>query len=184
MDRKSYLIASAGLILVLTILALRYEPVSASPKPMTTTDTRRTFYLTPLSYTGSQALTACAVGFHMASIWEIEDTTVLRYNTALGRTFGDSTFGGPPSDNETLATATAVRGWLRVGSGAPSCSVWTDNSHSHLGTYGYRALAGGNCANGPCQPAWAVEQNLPCDGIFDTSGGPLDIQPGVWCVQD
>ena len=56
----------------------------------------RKFYLTQTGFTGSQALTACANGYHMASLWEILDPSNLRYNTTLGFTTQDSGFG-PPS---------------------------------------------------------------------------------------
>ncbi len=56
----------------------------------------RQFYLTRNRFQGDEALTACAPGYHMASLWEIHDVTYLRYNTALGSTQADSGLG-PPS---------------------------------------------------------------------------------------
>jgi hypothetical protein len=46
----------------------------------------RSFYLTQSLFTGSDALSACADGYHMASLWEVFDTTGLKYNTTLGAT--------------------------------------------------------------------------------------------------
>ena len=62
----------------------------------------RQFCLTKTGFNGSQALTACAAGYHMASLWEIFDTTVLRYNTALGLTKPDSGSGPPVGDQITV----------------------------------------------------------------------------------
>ena len=46
----------------------------------------RKFYLTQALHNGAQALSACAQGYHMASLWEIHDTSNLRYDTDLGLT--------------------------------------------------------------------------------------------------
>ena len=35
----------------------------------------RKFYLTKTEHNGAQALSACAPGYHMASLWEIHDPT-------------------------------------------------------------------------------------------------------------
>ncbi len=56
----------------------------------------RKFYLTKTLHTGAQALSACATGYHMASLWEIHDPTNLRYNTELGFTSGSDSGFGPP----------------------------------------------------------------------------------------
>jgi hypothetical protein len=54
----------------------------------------RKFYITQDFFHATQALTACADGYHMASLWEIFDTTNLRYDTKLGFTF-DTKLGSP-----------------------------------------------------------------------------------------
>ena len=53
---------------------------------------------------GSNATSACAAGYYMASLWEIYDTSNLECNTSLGSTLGDSG-SGPPGLN----------GWVRTG---------------------------------------------------------------------
>lgn len=99
------------------------------------TDTRRAYYLTATGAQGNQALGACAPGFHMASIWEIRETTALRYATEVGdaEINGDSGQGPPGSE----------AGWVRTGydfanvgttAGTANCSLWTSNSGSHHGT--------------------------------------------------
>jgi hypothetical protein len=92
------------------------------------------YYLTRISYQGDQALSACAPGFHMASLWELLDTSNLRYSTARGFTTQDSGHGPP-----------LMGGWVRTGSdggstGAPgtsNCHAWTSSSSSDVGSYVY-----------------------------------------------
>ena len=82
----------------------------------------REYYLTTATYDGASATTACASGYHMASIWEILDPSGLKYNTTLGHTTDDSG-SGPP----------VARGWVRTGYtsnneniiGRANCSSWT-----------------------------------------------------------
>jgi len=57
------------------------------------------------TFDGAHALTACVLGFHMASLWEIFNVSVLEYDTSLGATMDDSG-SGPPAD---------VLGWIRTG---------------------------------------------------------------------
>ncbi len=90
----------------------------------------RRYYLTATNtHTGSQALTACAVGYHMASLWEIHDITGLRYETSLGFTELDSG-SGPP---------TSQQGWVRTGGtprnlsgiqGENNCLAWESNEQA------------------------------------------------------
>jgi hypothetical protein len=68
--------------------------------------------LTKNSADGSQALTACAAGFHMASLWEIFDPSNLQYDGTLGRTNDDSGFGPPTADFFLNG------GWVRTGFGS------------------------------------------------------------------
>lgn len=65
----------------------------------------RQFYLSLSSANGANAGSACALGYHMASLWEIFDLASLRYNTSLGTTRADSG-SGPPS---------GLVGWVRTG---------------------------------------------------------------------
>jgi len=87
----------------------------------------RKYYLTTTQVNGNQTLPACANGYHMASLWEILDTSNLKYNTNLGLTADDSGFG-PPNN---------VEGWIRTGgtsvnfagvTGVDNCNAWTTTS--------------------------------------------------------
>src|SRR4030095_14217317 len=64
---------------------------------------------------------------HMASLWEIDDLTNLRYNRDLGVTGDDDSGSGPP---------TFMAGWIRTGStsfsgsvpGRANCNLWASSS--------------------------------------------------------
>lgn len=160
-------LAPAALVLALLFLGdslLTQNVAYAAGSSSKTTDTRRVFYLTRDAFTGAQALTACTTGFHMASIWEINDTTVLRYDSTLGRTNGDSGPGGPPANEDTAL------GWIRTGGGHPSCQDWTSSSSTDFGTVGAPIL------DANTGPRWFVADTLSCD----ISQADL----GVWCVRD
>ena len=135
----------------------------------------RAFYLTQTTHSGGEARSACAAGYHMASLWEIFDTSNLRYDTRLGLTQGDSG-SGPP---------TFVYGWIRTGNiastglegpGAANCSAWTSDSGMDSGTVVLLEpdwSAGGTEASpvSPISP-WAA-----------AAGGCVTAR-NVWCVQN
>jgi hypothetical protein len=106
---------------------------NASLAAQVTSNGPRKFYLTKTEHKGDTALTACAAGYHMASMWEILDPTNLRYNKDLGVTREDSG-SGPPTINS---------GWVRTGSvsgnnlnaaGLGNCNGWASASSSDGGT--------------------------------------------------
>src|SRR5260370_30729741 len=84
-----------GLLFMQTLIA----PVAYAGPPA------RKFYRTQTTFDGAHALTACVLGFHMASLWEIFNVSVLEYDTSLGATMDDSG-SAPPAD---------VLGWIRTG---------------------------------------------------------------------
>ena len=72
-----------AVVLFLAIASLfTHNPLSADNKKSTAP--ARGYQVTTGTFDGSQALTACASGYHMASIYEIYDTSRLRYDTSLG----------------------------------------------------------------------------------------------------
>ncbi len=127
----------------------------------------RKFYLTKTTHNGAQTLSACAPGYHMASLWEIHDTSNLRYNTDLGVTTGDSGFGPP-----------TVIGWIRTGSqasdapntGDTNCNAWTSADFHAFGT---QARPTGNWID-------AGINISPWRAVGDLCGTTAN----VWCVQD
>lgn len=129
----------------------------------------RSFYLTPTEHQGNTALTACAAGFHMASLWEISDPSNFRYNTQLGFTMPDSG-SGPPA---------ILFGWIRTGGnasaddffGAANCLLWTSNNTDHFGTAIF------------LDANWIATDLLriaPWRGGFTT----CEASVRVWCVED
>jgi hypothetical protein len=145
---------------ILFLLAVASE---AAPKPS------RSFYITKHTFTGSQALTACANGYHMASLWEIFDVSNLRYDTTLGQTKDDSGSGPPIMD-----------GWIRTGLdksgtsgivGFDNCLAWsTDKSTQEGTTVGLNFF-------------WSSPPSTTIDpwvGLLFT----CDFLKPVWCVQD
>jgi hypothetical protein len=130
----------------------------------------RRFYLTQGDFNGASATTACAAGFHMASLFEIWDVSQLHYDTTLGQTTDDSG-GGPPSQTS---------GWIRTGSsssvviaeGQGNCSAWASPSLNDAGTRGYLTSGWDNPNTN-----WPIS---PWDSLFAACSTP---QP-VWCVSD
>lgn len=136
----------------------------------------RLFYLTVTSSEGNGALGACAPGYHMASFWEIHDTSQLRYNADLGLTRADS--GSGP--------ASGAPGWVRTGwfsgtsttPGVGNCAAWTSNDLAHSGT---TAALGGLDWSSPAQHGSPWRASTAACGFT----GPGGIQPPrVWCVED
>ena len=151
-------------ILVISVAVATLIPfaISGQDKPLKR-DSRRSYYLTQTTHTGSQALSACGEGYHMASLWEIFDTSNLRYDTALGFTRDDSGFGPP-----------IAVGFVRTGRDGPSgenCNAWTSDSGSEHGT-------GVSLAPGP----WNGDALVVSPWQAGLAACVFPIR--VWCVQD
>lgn len=123
----------------------------------------RQFYLTKTKHDGAHALSACAVGYHMANFWEIHEPTNLRYNTDLGVMHDDSG-SGPPS-------FVFAEGWIRsglkdVGPGpSQHCEFWSSADSLDFAVTAYLSFTAEN-------DLWVVDR-IPCN-----------LQRPVWCVQD
>jgi len=140
---------------------------SCSPVP------KRLFYLTDTRVDGASVLTACAPGFHAASLFELREPSGLSYDVARGHTRADAG-KGPPS-------GVSSEGWLRTGhdsggnsasqTGTNNCDTWTSAEATRKGAVG------------------SLEENWP---TLDSS-----IDPGwelweaacsslhyVWCAQN
>jgi len=102
----------------------------------------------------------CSSGYHVASLWEIMDTSNLEYNQSIGFDPGDGG-GGPP---------TGQMGWVRTGytattaniPGEANCNDWTSGSNGDYGTIlsladdwssGY---AGWEASTDTCNTVWYV----------------------------
>lgn len=134
----------------------------------------RQFYLTTSSFYADETLTACADGYHFASLWEIADPANLKYNTTLGQRRSDSDQGPPSSSG--LGDGVGV-GYVRTGyaaasnyaAGQANCQVW---SIYGLGAYGTVAwLPSDWTASNDDVGVWAVAPDN-CVGRR------------VWCIED
>jgi hypothetical protein len=162
----------AGVVLLLALGLLMQAQQSTRASEKKSAAPVRAFYLTQATFDGSQALTACAAGYHMASLWEIHEPSNLIYDTALGLTQDDSG-SGPPSRY----------GWIRTGRSASSsgqfpgvgnCNAWSSNASTDFGSAVVLSADWADIGNtsGPISP-WQAQ-------IFDC--GTAAVR--VWCVQD
>lgn len=129
----------------------------------------RKFYLTRTTHDGAHALTACARGYHMASMWEILDTSNLCYDTELGITTGDSGSGPPGNFDGWIRT-----GYLTSGSGPPgnsNCQGWTSS---------------GPADNGSAAALRSYWNSTEVNVVTPWSTATLlcGFSIPVWCVQD
>jgi hypothetical protein len=125
----------------------------------------RQYYLTTSPSSATGAMTACASGYHLASLWEILDTSILDYNNNLGYNQGDSG-SGPPTYLGWIQT-----GHIHSGSAIPgmaSCEYWSSNSS---GLYGTLAQLPVNWI-GTYLHLWD-SQTAQCNESYH-----------VWCVED
>jgi hypothetical protein len=165
-----------GIFLAHTVRRVSAESVQipllqrASPLRM------RRFYATKNSVSADQALTACASGYHMASLWEIANPSNFKYDTTLGVTSPDSG-QGPPTSTPFLGGSLMVRGWVRTGyinsvtatAGLGNCNGWSSTSDTHSGT----AIR--------LPSVWTSSPDI---GVWDAAAASCDIPRRVWCVQD
>jgi hypothetical protein len=135
-------------------------------------DKKLKFLLTQSSVPGDQALTACPIGFHMASLWEIFNLSNFQYDPGQGHTADDSG-SGPPAGSPN-------DGWIRVGgnaegggvgAGVNNCNAWTSKDNGDSGTTVLLQTPWFGIPSSPISP-W-VALNSSCDAARR-----------VWCVED
>ncbi|MBN1666672.1 MAG: hypothetical protein JW862_06275 [Anaerolineales bacterium] len=146
-------------------------PVQASQQStLATSVTRmRRYYLTDEAYFGYQvgSANACAPGFHMASMWEIIDSSHLEYYHIYGEFGGDQGFFSPPS----FAT-----GWVRTGySSDNSAQVGMANCSNWGNTAGYGTVA---------RPASVWESGFFNLSFWHTVQAGCQTTSGIWCIED
>jgi hypothetical protein len=190
---KNSIVALAGLMILVGALAALLPliglgqavpgpatpPPPAKPVPKYPFGRPGNYYLTKTKHNGSQALTACAAGYHMASIWEIHDPSALRYNTALGYKTDDSGLGPP-----------IAPGWIRTGSasspGDPdpnyiqpfgNCFAWTSTDASHFGKLV-------NLHIPFVQLRESVPPYFPQIPPWESSAATCNTNNRVWCMKD
>ena len=173
--RRSDLVVLLTLALLATatlgVLFLWDGRADASPSggPQQLSVSPRRYYLTSSVVAANNALTACATGYHTASLWEILDTTNLEYNGTLGLTLTDSG-SGPPN---------TYPGWVRTGYNSASsttpgygnCLAWTTTNNIYSGTR----------VRLPLDWTVAAEWSAPWEADAETCDHP---STRVWCVED
>jgi hypothetical protein len=166
--RKS-LVTLAGLSLLAAALTAPLSPADAAAEDKEKGP--RKFYLTKSTHDGSQALSACAAGYHMASLWEIFAPSNLRYDTALGLTLPDSG-SGPPIDSGWIRTGGLASGGGPTSPGLLSnCLAWTSADPLHGGTI-VGLISGWNFTDLTRANPWVAAEVRCGFGVR------------VWCVQD
>ena len=178
---KRSLIALVGLLVIVGALATLMPLVSRGQgnNPIIAQLQPRKFYLTPTNtYNGSQALTACAEGYHMASLWEIFDPSNLKYDTALGSDGNDS--GSGPPTMSIVAGHIFNAGWIRTGGGDVSggdpgranCFGWTHDS----------ALSDGTVVG--LTELWSSTSTVTPVGPWRAFPQSCQEPQQVWCMQE
>ena len=128
------------------------------------------FYVTFANYATDHVLTACAAGYHAASLWEMLDISNMVYDNSHPAAFNRADSGkGPPS---------YWYGWARTGydssgssvTGTGNCLNWTSTSDSYYGV----AVRLSN--------TWEL---APGDiSTWDANSFPCNYTGPVWCVGD
>jgi hypothetical protein len=177
LTRRVIVPLAVGLVAAALVAYLAWgqgEVAADSPQaPSAPSASMRQFYLSGAAVPdATHALTACAPGYHMASLWEILDPSNLRYNTILGATAPDGGQGPP------VWLATDYHGWVRTGNiastldiaGLANCEVWTSDDGDHWGT------------TATLPTYWGVDmEDLH---VWDVSKWPCSASLRVWCVED
>jgi hypothetical protein len=167
----------AAPLCLLGVAALLTRNSSADPLTPATAPARG-YYATNkgTGVDGGGALKACAVGYHMASMYELMDTSVLAYRRGLGFNQADSG-NGPPW---------GAFGWVRTGNaanvggadphnseGMSNCNNWISNSGADYGTM-----------MAPVPPTYSITAPHYNMGPWMVVAFQCSSAGFVWCVQN
>jgi hypothetical protein len=171
---KKFCLAGAAVTLLLTLglLVLLQQATRAAEKKSAALSCA--CYLTKETYDGSQALFACAAGYHMASLWGIREPSNLRYDTALELATEDSG-SGPPTGK--LASGRIRTGLSAVTSGnvaVANCNGWSNNASIDFGAAVDLSADWGGFAH-PSSPM------APWESIVFNCDNHDHVR--VWCLQ-
>lgn len=124
----------------------------------------RRYLLTQGTFDGSQPLSACQDGFHMASMWELAETSNLQYDYILGFNLDDGGTGPPTTG-----------GWIRTGSvddSGSNCSGWSVNFSNQDGSAVFLQAPNLWDSPGVLISPWTV------------IGQQCNVGASVWCIED
>ena len=171
MDKIRHSLLTVISLLVVAVIFAAFSPSAGEGQGRPSPLEPRKFYLTRTIHDGNEALTACAAGYHMASLWEIFDPTQLRYDTSLGFVLADSG-SGPPSGYGYVRTGLEAVFVSNTFGTPPNCRAWTsDNGALHEGTAVSLTSVWLNQAGSALSP-WQASVTVCSDPAR------------VWCVAD
>lgn len=167
--RLTALVALVGLVVVLTSFDSRAQEKRCD------CDSRKQYYLSTDRVTGGEVGRVCRRGFHMASLWEILDTSNLKYATQLGVHILDQGSGPPSGSGGWIRTGWTTTSGSLEGSDVPGqahCFLWTSSSDSYSGTI-----------------VWLTNdwtKNWKSRSIEPWQAGAVscDNKENVWCAED
>jgi hypothetical protein len=134
---------------------------------------QKLYYVTKNTYPANKALSACAPGFHMASIAELANPSALHYyyNYSQAYIMSAGQGQGPPTGRD---------GWIYSSqyvphSGHPfqDCREWTSNSSNDSGNYAWFNVMYPYATMPEAVMLLLQTTTAPCDNIIP-----------VWCVQN
>ncbi|MFC1879195.1 hypothetical protein ACFLZW_04720 [Chloroflexota bacterium] len=165
--RTANLICLALLGMILAAgLAWGIRSTSAAPdEPEVGASGLRKYYLSVILNDGFAPYLTCADGYHMASLWEILDTSNFEYDTSLGILPGDG--GAGPNSNYTGWVRTGYSGDAGTVPGEANCNGWAT-----IGASDYGTLARLDHPWAPSIDQWKFYLGN-CNAEFP-----------VWCVED
>jgi hypothetical protein len=138
-------------------------------------DPRKQYYLSTDNVMGGEVGRVCRPGFHMASLWEIFDTSNLRYSQDLGLRILDQG-AGPPA---------GIWGWVRTGwtttagstegsdkPGQAHCFLWSNSTDDYDGTRVRLSNEWGKAYRSSKIAPWEADAER------------CNSRQHVWCVED
>jgi len=165
----------ATLLLAVFLLMFFFLPrkAEAQQKKMEQDSVRKpltylgSYYLTENYFNGATAYTACALGYRMATLWELLDPSNLDYNLSLGYDHSPGDQGsGPPSGEQ---------GWVRTG-GVPS--IGTGAGNGNCGAWSF-SVADQYGSTAWLPNDWSTPSNKI--GIWLTGDQECNARQRVWC---
>ena len=151
-------------------------PAEARPAAATASGgAARSVYVTGADFATTAATTACASGYHMASLWEILDISNLRYAYAHP---GAERPADHPREDRGSGPPSAWYGWVRTGynssgvnsAGVGNCLAWTSVVSTAYGS------------------AVRLPSNWLADSadihVWEAATFQCNMVGPVWCVED
>jgi hypothetical protein len=156
---------------LVSLQAAAADPEPDAPSIVMASGSGARYYLTDANVTSDQALSTCAAGYHMASLWEIIDPSNLTYayDHPDAHTKTDSA-QGPPSEwygrVRTGANASVINS-----AGTGNCAAWTSVDSGDYGTFVRLTRA------------WEAPPG-EIGAIWDAHAVNCSLVGPVWCIRD